>query len=253
MQIRSKEFWLAAYFLAKYGETIAAATNPPKELETAKWKEAYRMFFEKLGAGRTISIFEHSLKNARDSYDSHLGDSKRIGWRDIQRSPNRLNKAATAILQNYSQINRNEIWNELKIYVNRGINDNSKIIEDLVAIDISETHRDIKSKTEGGKKVIISFRSERNPSLRNDAFKIHGFDCAVCGFNFEKTYGSWGKGFGEVHHLKLLSLMGDIKQMTNPKNDLIVVCANCHRMLHRKKNITLTIEELRFKIKKTHS
>ena len=36
----------------------------------------------------------------------------------------------------------------------------------------------------------------------------------------------------------------------NPETDLIVLCANCHRMVHRKKGMTLTIEELKEKIKK---
>lgn len=107
---------------------------------------------------------------------------------------------------------------------------------------------DIESKTEGGKKVVISVRAERDSGNRNEAIRIHGLKCKGCGFDFEKTYGIWGKNYIEVHHVIPL---GDGKQRaTNPKTDLTVVCANCHRMIHRKKSITLTIDELKLKIKR---
>ena len=31
----------------------------------------------------------------------------------------------------------------------------------------------------------------------------------------------------------------------NPETDLVPVCSNCHRMIHRKKNEILSIEELK--------
>ncbi len=62
---RSKNIWLVAFFLAKYGHTDKGKkTTPPMELETTKWNEAYRMFYDALGDKRTIDAFEHSLKNA---------------------------------------------------------------------------------------------------------------------------------------------------------------------------------------------
>ena len=91
---------------------------------------------------------------------------------------------------------------------------------------------------------------ERNPKLRQKALDIHGLHCQVCGFDFEATYGTWGKGFAEVHHvIPLHSYKGD-KTVTNPKNDLAVVCSNCHKMIHRKRNITLSLDELRAKLNK---
>ena len=101
--------------------------------------------------------------------------------------------------------------------------------------------------TEGGQKVIISTRIERNKKLRDEAIKIHGLSCQACGFNFEKKYGEIGKDFIEVHHIIPLSKNYNPK-ITNPKTDLNILCSNCHRMVHRKKNITLTIDELKVKI-----
>jgi len=110
---------------------------------------------------------------------------------------------------------------------------------------ISETP----SKTEGGKKVVISTQYERDSTLKKSAIKIHGKNCKVCGFSFESKYGNWGADYIEVHHVKPLNENKKESVVTNPKTDLTVVCANCHRMIHKKKGITLTVEELQQKMK----
>jgi 5-methylcytosine-specific restriction protein A len=52
-----------------------------------------------------------------------------------------------------------------------------------------------------------------------------------------------GKGFIEVHHIKpLFSLDEEVN--VNAETDLVPVCSNCHRIIHRKKNAILTVEEL---------
>ncbi len=108
------------------------------------------------------------------------------------------------------------------------------------------------SSTEGGRRVYMSSRAERNKILRKKAIEIHGTSCIICGFNFGKIYGSWGEGFIEVHHVVPLGSDGKEKRrLTDARKDLVVLCANCHRMIHRKKGITLTIEGLKRKINDT--
>lgn len=55
--------------------------------------------------------------------------------------------------------------------------------------------------------------------------------CEVCGFNFSDFYGSVGDGFVECHHIVPVSQLrpGQRTKLI----DLGLVCANCHRMLHR--------------------
>lgn len=60
--------------------------------------------------------------------------------------------------------------------------------------------------------------------------------CEVCGFDFEKTYGLLGKGFIEAHHIVAFS---ESKIRSIKINDFGMVCPNCHRMLHRKGNISI--------------
>lgn len=249
MILRSKQLWIVAFYLSKFCRPIEGKKiAPPIELGVENWRDAYRMFYESLGGGRTIDAFEHSLKNARDAYDSHMIESTRIGWRDKKGNPSPLDEPAQRIFEKYSSKSQVETWNEIKEWANLKIKDLGKEIEDLIAIQQVEEHQIVKSKTEGGKKVIISFRYERNPTLRNQAFKIHGYDCAICGFSFSKVYGEWGKGFAEVHHIQPFSDSGELKKETNPKTDLIVLCANCHRMIHRKRGITLAVDELKSKM-----
>ena len=104
------------------------------------------------------------------------------------------------------------------------------------------------ARTEGGKKVFVSARRERDRKLRADALSLHGFDCMACGFNFRKFYGEIGKDFIEVHHVVPLSEAG--RTETNPETDLIVLCANCHRIIHRRNGICLSLDELKGRIKR---
>lgn len=79
------------------------------------------------------------------------------------------------------------------------------------------------------------FRLERNQRLAELAKTTHGYRCQVCGFSFEREYGQLGRGYIEAHHLTPLSeLTQDSPPRLSPRDDFAVVCANCHRMIHRK-------------------
>lgn len=71
-----------------------------------------------------------------------------------------------------------------------------------------------------------------------------GLCCEACGFDFFKTYGLLGKDFAECHHLKPLSQVGEGKTRLE---DPAVVCANCHRMIHRSRPM-LTPKQLKVRI-----
>lgn len=81
------------------------------------------------------------------------------------------------------------------------------------------------------------FARERDPKLRqrkiND-FKAkhdHQVYCEVCLFDFGYFYGERGRDYIEVHHIVPLSESGET---TNRLKDLVLLCANCHRMIHRR-------------------
>ncbi|WP_420063226.1 hypothetical protein [Leuconostoc lactis] len=52
--------------------------------------------------------------------------------------------------------------------------------------------------TEGKKTRVYSTRYERSTKNRQAAILTHGLNCKVCGFNFEKKYGTLGYEFIEM-------------------------------------------------------
>ena len=99
---------------------------------------------------------------------------------------------------------------------------------------------------EGGLLERRSIARERDPRLRErkirDATTRHGhLACEVCGFDFERVYGSRGAGYAECHHVVPLHVSGPT---TTYLDDLVLLCANCHRMIHRRRP-WLTPDELR--------
>lgn len=118
-------------------------------------------------------------------------------------------------------------------------------IERQIEDDIlSETETEYVIHTEGKATQYFTTRYERNPINRAQAIRIHGTKCMACGFDFESVYGERGKDYIEVHHIVPLASRNEIVNV-NPKTDMIVVCSNCHRMIHRKRNHILSLEELR--------
>lgn len=89
-------------------------------------------------------------------------------------------------------------------------------------------------------------RRERNNALvrrkKAEAVLAISLSCEICGFDFRETYGEIGRGFIECHHMLPISEM--IEGSKTRLEDLILVCSNCHRMLHRKRP-WVTADELR--------
>lgn len=88
---------------------------------------------------------------------------------------------------------------------------------------------------------IIKLAIQRTKAIRGEVV------CEICTFDFEKRYGIRGLDFIEGHHKKPISELGDEGGQTSI-DDIALVCANCHRMIHRKKP-WLTIAEMKSIIK----
>jgi 5-methylcytosine-specific restriction endonuclease McrA len=84
--------------------------------------------------------------------------------------------------------------------------------------------------TENRRKVRMHLTRERSERLARAAKERDGYVCQVCGFHFAERYGDIGRGYAEAHHKVWLSSL--TKQKKNRPQDLVTVCANCHRMLH---------------------
>lgn len=88
-------------------------------------------------------------------------------------------------------------------------------------------------------------RSRKLISLKKEQYKrSHGvLRCEICGLSFVEIYPeSLGEDFIEVHHKTPLSQIE--KTIKTTLDDLILVCANCHRMIHRTKDCEKNLELL---------
>ena len=68
--------------------------------------------------------------------------------------------------------------------------------------------------------------------------------CEACGFDFVKRYGLLGAEFAECHHRVPLAALVEGQKLR--LSDLAILCANCHRMIHRSahRGPMLTVEQL---------
>src|SRR5262249_7589435 len=134
-------------------------------------------------------------------------------WRDFARDRGRLRAVATAILRASTASAKSRA-------------------ED------GDLGRDDEAFAEGAVLERLHKRRERNRRAverkKANAMRQHGrLACEACGFDFATAYGDLGVGFAECHHrvpLTNLAARGSTRVA-----DLAILCANCHRMIHRTK------------------
>ncbi len=70
--------------------------------------------------------------------------------------------------------------------------------------------------------------------------------CSACNFNFEDFYGEIGKGYIEIHHLKPIFAYEDSfeQDINEALINVVPVCSNCHKIIHRDKDNLLSIPSL---------
>lgn len=105
------------------------------------------------------------------------------------------------------------------------------IIEALPEWKEPKSNTEIYSRIENRKIVTQHLRRERSGHLATTCKRKQNYVCQICSFDFEKIYGVLGADFAEAHHIVPLGSINKA-QMTTIK-DLITVCSNCHRMLHK--------------------
>ncbi len=89
---------------------------------------------------------------------------------------------------------------------------------------------------EGDQTLARHLRRERNPAIAKEKItKVlmdgNGLRCEACSFSFAEHYRNLETGFCEVHHRTELTHGPRL----NSLDDLAILCANCHRMIHRTK------------------
>jgi len=94
-----------------------------------------------------------------------------------------------------------------------------------------------------------SYRRKRDLRLKQIAMEISGGLCAVCDTDYSKVLEGKGRRVLQVHHIKQLSQI-DVPKLNTPE-DLAVVCANCHSLIHMDPKKALKIKSLRMMLAKS--
>jgi len=142
-----------------------------------------------------------------------------------------------------------QVWNDFANDIN-GLSAAAKAIKTAIQAPIPFDDSELSGITEAPEGRLLTrlhISRERNRKLveekKNLALKNLGrLACEVCDFDFLLVYGERGRGFIEVHHLQPLHTL--VAGARTRLEDLALLCANCHRMLHAR-NPWLTPPELR--------
>lgn len=103
--------------------------------------------------------------------------------------------------------------------------------------------------SEGSVRLRQHYSRERSRKLREhkkaDYLRTNPrLNCEVCGFTFNENYPPDLAGdYIEVHHIIPLSELQE--QTRTTLDDLLLVCSNCHRMIHRTRDAESNLNQLR--------
>ncbi|MTD67690.1 HNH endonuclease [Flavobacterium sp. LC2016-13] len=138
------------------------------------------------------------------------------------------------------------IWEWFKNHFVPGERQSEAITSSIIK-ELEITNPDLTVK-EGELKLITHIVKERNRTIviekKRQAIENDSLKCEVCSFSFPEVYQSI---FIECHHITPISQSEGVIETT--LEDLALVCANCHRMLHTKfDGLYLSIKELQIRI-----
>lgn len=143
------------------------------------------------------------------------------------------------------------VWNEFGQDIDRLNRTSDAIRAGATSITAQEVFTEVSSQdeefAEGRILTALHKRRERSPTLvrkkKAEVFRREGtLACEVCDFDFQARYGMLGTGFVECHHKAPLSSLKE--RVQTRLIDIAIVCANCHRMLHRSRPM-FSIDDLK--------
>jgi 5-methylcytosine-specific restriction endonuclease McrA len=179
-----------------------------------------------------------------------LSPVRTISDKDIKKHPfssltNKLarNHLNMIVREDYDLTSRNHF---LGIYDSRTASSNGHIMQFAdravgLFVDVArllpgskdeDGNHEVYPRCENRKWVKAHTERERSGFIASQCKERDGYRCRVCERSFIEMYGSaLGSFYAEAHHLIPLGKLPP-KVKTKPE-DLVTVCANCHRMLHR--------------------
>jgi 5-methylcytosine-specific restriction protein A len=211
--------------LAKNDPQIHALSKVLNSLPTAQAAKDPSKFRNPNGVSMKIynfKRFDPNYKGAGLTRGNHLEE---VVWDEFASDPERLAAVAGAIRKGAAEVSA----------APKG----ASVVD--VPIDPDEEFQ------EGGVLTRLHKRRERDPkaSAKKKAAVLQEtgkLQCEACGFDFAVAYGELGVGFAECHHRLPLASLGT--RTGTRLGDLAILCANCHRMIHKTRPL-MSVEEFK--------
>lgn len=206
-----------------------------------------------IAKNRNDTYFEQKVRNLKshNSISQYTNYSKENGWelndagKIFMTDNQEAAEAIKSVLEDTSFTYSDKIDFIKKAIKN--IFDKKKLKNNLTVppkVFFYDENEEIKNEGKAVRKSVLV--RERSRKLRSAALKHFSKDgvisCHICGFNFFEKYGELGKGYIEIHHIKPIFQYENQNEniiIKKAMDNLIPVCSNCHRMLHRYKNTTI--------------
>ena len=198
-----------------------------------------------------LGVNENSVKNWRDEFDglNPDPDRKRIGW-DRKPTPSRiymkmqldswaykeLSGLANSILGRSADFSPQSIDGLFAWAINGTDTDTREVVEAIAGGVLSFSESQDINAVEGGRKLVMHLRVERDPGIAKEALHRHVRDagpvCKLCALDFSRRYQmSATEHCLEAHHKLPLSLR--LEASRTILDDFLVVCPSCHRVIHK--------------------
>jgi predicted HNH restriction endonuclease len=233
--------------------------SPQKTIMTSTLKNVLISIFKPSGEdamlakGRSDSFFTQKVRNLK-SHDTleNLGYASYNAKKSGEKSGSfTLSKEGKAYLDENIDV-------VMYLLNNDFTSDDLKTAFELVSTSKKqakkiETYDENLTINEGTQIIVRTKVYKRSSKLRRQAIDYYTtsdnrIKCKVCSFDFEEFYGKLGHGFIEIHHQKpVFQFDGDDEQRTIKQalENVIPVCSNCHRMIHRSRVNPLSLLQIK--------
>lgn len=198
-----------------------------------------------------VGVNENSVKNWRDEFDGLNPDPNRPrkGW-NRKPTPSRVYMKMQLDSWSFDQLlclaksilGRShefppEAVDAMFAWAIKGKDADAKEVVDAIASGVlSFPESQELQAIEGGRKLVIHLKVERNPTISREAVRRHLRDsgpvCSICELDFRRRYNlGHGEHCLEAHHKLPLSLR--IFPAQTNLEDFLVICPSCHRVVHK--------------------
>jgi integrase len=192
-----------------------------------------------------LNLLKHiQQKNGKIEIDNYRDVQGRFGDNADNYNNIKVQYELAMLNEKFNVLTEKSFWDEIYLVDNKDI----FLYED----ENDMNNPDKTNLSEGNQTITNSKHYARSHEARNRCIEIYGATCYICKFNFEQTYGEFGKGLIHVHHLEQLSKSNG-KHIVNAREDLRPVCPNCHFIIHKDKKKTCSIESVEKMIKDNKS